>query len=962
MRTRLIALTIALLVAAGAAAQTIEGKKVVGGHGYAMYSTYTLRQRMAGMQNVPLDGIMVAVNRNDLAGDPEKRMMRPLRWFKPPAVTIGDFSIALDDLANTDFGRFKHNILWTGGTRSLGVNFFDDERWESVVCNNARVMAEICNRVGFEAVWFDVEVGGSPGGGYLTWNSPYFKDKHPFEEYQAQARKCGRKLMEAFTSVKPDFKLIISHAYGPVLRALAGRDPGEALPEISYSLLPSFLDGMLEGCGERGQVIDSGEGTYGAMTYAAFKAWREWDMLAAEKLSDVPHLLSKSYRHAMAMWPDFRSDSNGWNADDFEKNHFSPDRMKHALHNAMAASDEFVWTYTQHAHWWPHHLEIWPFHMGGLAAPPASRVHFGEPYFKALADAHTPMDLDWHPERTDETGYEAPQFDAAKVFSPIDSSYELVSDLADGWLFHRADYSTPAAFGWAMPLSTYHQGTEQVYQWRPIQVGDYWENQDVALDGTGVYRLRFTVPEDAREKRLHLALAGVAGRATVYLGHKGLRARSVGRTAGEGLALFDITESVDVEGDNVLSIVVASPSGPGGIYGAVRLFATDKGEDGYVALRGKETGKWFHWIKATRLGNFPGKLAIENTVEARMRVPDEKSFTAHLWASGRVGWHMKFGPTGLTLGEKQIEIDCTRWHTYRVVTARKGESAVHTLFIDGKEAMRTTDVKIQKGTPGKPVESAIGFGHSWGNDSAPPVKMDLDYLRWANRPFTPEDERAAAANLPEAQERKETFWDEAYEGDRLPDSDGWKWWYHHDGRPFTRIVYFREPIDLSDPEKRAVLYDWEARKGATLIPRDVPRLAFTDEVHGKVTPGRIDAGDETFAARLTLWSSKKTNWGWPAIALVDFDTPDWSPYAAFGMTFHNPAKKTQRIGLCVRDGDGQRWGCDETFAPGETITLGATINELRSKLLISDVASITVYSNGPKTAQTFLVSPLYLVK
>ena len=958
MRTQLVGLTILLFVSLGVDAQTIEGKKVVGGHGYAMYSTYTLRQRMAGMQNVPLDGIMVAVNRNDFAGDPEKRMMRPLRWFKPPAVTMDDFSIALDDLANTDFGRFKHNILWTGGLRSLGVGFFNDERWDSVVCNNARVMAEICNRFGFEAVWFDVEVGGTPGGGHLTWNSPYFKDTHPFEMYQAQARKCGRKMMKAFTSVKPDFKLIISHAYGMVLGALAGRDPGEALSEINYSLLPSFLDGMLEGCGEHGQVIESGETTYATMTYPAFKAWREWDQLAAEKLSDVPHLVKKNYRQAMAMWPDF---PGLWNADDFESNHFSPERMKHALHNAMAASDEFVWTYTQHAHWWPHHLEFWPF-APGLAARPASRVHFGEAYFKALVDAHTPMDLDWHPGRTDEKGYEAPQSDVAEALSQLGSDYELVSDLTDGWLFHAADYSTLAAFTWALPLSTYDKDVERVYQWRPVKVGDYWENQGIALDGTGVYRMRFTVPEDARRKRLHLALAGLAGRATVYLGHRGLRPRSVGRSAGQGLAVFDITESVDVEGDNVLSLVVNAANGPGGIYGGVRLVGTDKGEEGYVELRGRETGKWFHWIKTTRLGNFPGKLALENTVEARMRVPDESPFAAQLWASGQADWHMHLAPGAVTLAAKRIELDGTAWHTYRVVTARAGETCVQTLFVDGKETMRATDVKIAEDTPEKPVGSGIGFGHSWGNDSAPPVKMDLDFLRWANRAFTPADERVAAVKLPEAQERKDTFWDHAYEGDRLPDSDGWKWWYHHDGRPFTRIVYFEQPIDLSDPQKRVVLYDWETGRGARFVPRDIPRVDFADEVHGKLSPESIDADDEAFAARLTLWSSKKTSWGWPAIALVDLEIADWSAYNAFGMTFHNPAKQTQQVGLCVRDVDKSRWQCDETFAPGETIVLGARINELRSKLLISDVASITIYSNGPKSAQVFLISPVYLVK
>ena len=962
MKALPIGLALALVGVPGTRAQTIEGKKVVGGHGYAMGSTHTLRQRIAGMQNVPLDGIMVAVNRNDIAGDPERRMLRPLRWLAPPAVSIDDFSIALADLAAIEFGRFKHNILWTGGTRSLRVNFFDDERWQTVVCNNARVMAEICNRAGFEALWFDVEVGGRPGGGHLTWNSPYFKDKHPFEAYQAQARKCGRRLMQAFTSVKPDFKLIISHSYGMVLHALAGADPAEALPEITYSLLPSFLDGMLEGCGDRGQVIESGEATYGTMTYPAFTAWRDWDQLAAERLSTVPDLVRKSYRHAMASWPDFRSDSNGWNADDLEKNHFSPERLKHALHNAMAASDEFVWTYTQHAHWWPHQLEIWPFLASRAPAPPASRRDFGEPYFEALAAARTPMALDWHPGRTGESGYEAPEFDAVTALSALDADYQLVSSLQEGWLFRAADSSTPAAFGWGLPLSSYAKAVERVYQWRPVKIGDYWENQGIALDGTGVFRLRFTIPEAARRRRLHLALAGLAGRATVYVARRGSRAKPVGRSAGQGLAVFDITDAVDVDGDNVLSLVVNAANGPGGIYGVVRLLGTDKGQEGYVELRGRQTGKWFHWIKTTRLGNFPGRLAIENTVEARMRVPDEPPLAAQLWASSRAGWHMHLAPDGLTLAGKRIVLDGTAWHTYRVVTARVGETCVQTLFVDGKETMRATDVKIAEDTPEKPVGSGIGFGHSWGNENSPSVKMDLDFLRWANRAFTPADEEIAAANLPEAQERKQTYWDHAFEGERLPDADGWRWWYDHEGRQFTRIVYFKDQFDLGAAEKRLLLYDWATRKGATCVPRDVPRLDYPDEVHGTVTHEKIDAGTEPFAARLTLKSSQDANWGWPAIALVDFEIADWSSYSGFGMRLHNPTGKAQQVGLCVRDTDKSRWQCSETLAPGETITLGTTVSELRTKLLASDIASITIYTNGPKSPPTFLISPLYLVK
>ncbi|MFH0962413.1 MAG: hypothetical protein V2A58_00205, partial [Planctomycetota bacterium] len=232
----------ALALAGTSSGQGVEGKKIVGGHGYAMPTTYTLRQNVKEMERAPLDGVFVHVNRNDMQEDPIERTMRPLRWFKPPAVTIDDFSVALDDLANTRFERFKHNILWCEGSRGFAGDWFDDKYWEEVALVNAGVLAEVCRRGGFEAVWFDVEVGGSPGGGAMTWKGTSREKEHTFEEYAAKARQRGREMMSALTSVVPEFKLIISHAYGSLNRTLAGRGT-DRLSEVEYGLLPAFCDG-----------------------------------------------------------------------------------------------------------------------------------------------------------------------------------------------------------------------------------------------------------------------------------------------------------------------------------------------------------------------------------------------------------------------------------------------------------------------------------------------------------------------------------------------------------------------------------------------------------------------------------------------------------------------------------------------------------------------------------------------
>jgi len=927
-----------------------------------MVTTYHLKTYSKEMQRAPLDGVLVCVNRNEYAGDEKWREVRPHNWFREPALTIDDFSIALSELAATDLGRFKHNMLWCSGSRRFPGDWFDDDVWEDLILNNARVLAEVYKRGNFEALWFDVEVGGGPVGGVMTWKGAAREEKHSFEEYVAKTRQRGRELMEAFTSVVPDFKLVISHAYGMNLKQLYGRSP-DALREINYGLLPAFCDGVLEGCGEKGRLIESGEGTYGTMTYPSFLAWRKWERLAAQKLSKVPELLPKHYRYAMATWIDFEARTMGWHGDDLEKNHFSPERMKHALHNAMAASDEFVWTYSINAHWWPNRIAAGPCFDKKWRPTDSNRKYvLDDAYMKAVAKVREPMDLDWHPGQTDEKSASVSAFDSEKAFAELGDDYETLLGLEDGWIFYRADSLTPSALDWgASPL---HAGA--VLDGRPIKLGDAWENQGAALDGIGFYRRSIRLPEDAQKKRIYLGLCGVAGKATVYVAHKGIRPKSVGRCAGEQLALFDITDAVDLEGDNDIAIAVDSRQGAGGIYGAARILAMEKGKEGYVELRGKETGKWFHWFK--RHGQYAGQSkdfvppAKQNTIEARVRVPgeSEQPFSASFWCTTKDGgWSLRLDPKGINLGKQRINLDSTQWHTYRVVTARDGDHYVQTLFIDGEEKA-TENVDPLK--PEKPRHPALGFGVGWGRKTTPPIKMDLDYLRWANRPFTPEDERIAAKNAPEAQRRKDVFWDDAYEGDVMPDVEHWVWWYDNDGRPHTQIKYFRTSVDLSDAGRLDVLYDWQTGNGATLVPRDAPQLAAADQVHGKIEPGEAEAGGDSFVGKVTLLSPEEARWSWPAVTLTDLATKDWSACSAIAVRLHNPTDKAQKVGLCVRDSDDARWACVADLAPGETRVLSGGIDELRAKVLVSDIQTVTLWTHKMTAPQTFLVSPVYLVK
>lgn len=750
---------------------TDSPKKIVGGHGFSMVTTWLLRQHVEEIRAAPLSGILVHVNRNDWASDPVLREERfPARWFTAPAVTLSDFSVALGDLAATDMGHLQNNILWTGGTRSFGGDWFNDNYWANVAIPNAIAMAQVCVQGGFKAVWFDNEIGGAPpdpNGGWLTWKGKPREFEHPFPETAEKVRQRGRELMEAFTSVEPDFKLILAFTYGFAEDRLKGA-PKEFLSEIEYGLLPAFVDGLLEGCGPSGTVIDSGELTYGSMTYDGYMAWQKFDQAASERLCGVPSLLANHYRHACGMWPDFENRGTGWDPVNLENNHFSPGRMRHAFHNAMAATDEFVWTWSWMTHWWPNRTPN----------PPAPVEYvFGDPYHQAIIGAYSSLDLSWNPGETLEAGYRPP------LFAPptLDERYAKSTNLSGNWLFQRADSQNPKGLDWGAQLYAFGEVLTQAYPYLPIDTDDYWENQGIAFDGIGAYRTSFVIPPHTQDRRYQVMVSGVSDRSDLYL------AQANGTDAvkkGIGFArngadpwIIDITDQMDRNGTNYVTMLVDDSSGAGGLYGSTRLLTTHKGPDGYAELRGKQTGEWSHWLKSSqRTPSTPFVLNLVNTLETRIRIPDVpgSQFAEVAVTTRDGGWSLRLTPGLVEFDGSFHSIDVTGWNVYRVTIEPNGGQYDKKLYFNGTLLQTKTVAPMSPANRG----SAIIWGVGWGHGGLPPIVMDVDYIRWENSPVAPP---------------AEPNWDGAYEGDRTPDADGWLWWDPHDPRPFTSIMEIDPP-------------------------------------------------------------------------------------------------------------------------------------------------------------------------
>ena len=936
-------LPIALLMVAPTAAP-VDQKVLIGGHGHAMVDTQSLRAHLGTVEEAAFDGVILNVNPDWQHRDPGLRLHRNWTWGGRPARTAAGYSLAVADLVEiaARATRLKHNLmLYTLRTakdfdsRAANIDWLDED-W-SIVANNAFVAGTICRKGHLDGIWFDLETAD---GGPFNWFRGR-KSTASYEHYTRTVRRRGREWMAAACRAKPDIAVMISHGYGDI-RAFGG--DSESLRTNPYGLMPAFIDGLLEGCSPDATVVHGGEATYSHMTYAAFKHYVDVQRIQTARLCGVPDRARRHFRYATAVWPDFRSDRDGFDLVDHARNHYSPEKLRHALHNAMAASDRYVWTWDMQVHWWPmvNHVERTP-------SPPEHRHVFPASYQRALANARDPADLDWTPGLNDRRTYPSPPRGGRQLES-IGSEYDVISELAAGWQFALD------------PDDTDHWGVEFTEhetfpgRWEPIALGDWWENRGHPYDGLAWYRRSFTVPAAARDKRIYALIAGVKDSAQVFVTRPSRRGTQVGKITRLSPTLIDVTEAIDPGATNVLAIRVQNRAGAGGLVGPVWIVAGKQraGKHAYLVLRGSDEKTWGQWVKSPRFQDTRTfHLGDEFTVAARLRAPASGSYHARVWAGGdSASWDLVLTPGRVSLGSEAVPVDVERWHEYRVVVRQVGDEIEQLLSIDGAQRARIVAPHRQR----KPIESLIGFGSPWitiaQSSTAPRTRLEVDWFRYANRAILPSGDRSVF----EAAPRVEGVWDASYDGDALPQAVGWKYWPEGDPTSISRIAfpdrYLLRP-EVSGALQRAakiVVADWS--RG--FVPRDLPRLAAQGEqARLKLLPG---------GARLTIPASLDEPYDWPGATLTRLAITDWSGYAGLAIRLSNPADHPVEIAVKAIDQDRDSWYHYFTVRAHETAVIRIPIDDLKQKINPARMFAIGFNCRKVTRQQTFLFSPVYLLK
>jgi len=291
-----------------------------------------MRAHVDDMERLPFDGVVFHVNSAG-GGNFVWEMWGGRRFERP------EFDAAVEDLRATPFRKLTERFLRVNVTPG-NVDWFDDQAW-AIVRHNAAVAAEVARDGGCRGFMFDVE---------QYQHELFNPEKQPgrtWGECRARVRQRGGEWMREVNGKFPDITILLTFGY-----KLAQPPEGKARSEARYALLADFLDGMLAECTAETVLVDAWEHSYSYKHAGQFREARETILTTARDWTAEPEKYRKHVRAGFGLWLDYDWQHKGWATDDLSKNYFSPPQFSESVRAALAASDKYVWIYSEQPRWW----------------------------------------------------------------------------------------------------------------------------------------------------------------------------------------------------------------------------------------------------------------------------------------------------------------------------------------------------------------------------------------------------------------------------------------------------------------------------------------------------------------------------------------------------------------------------------------------------------------------------------
>ena len=597
MRSFVAACLVTVMAAVPALAQTGPrigpDKKIIHLFQYWPDAQY-LRDNIRRMQSLPFDGFVIQPT---AVIDGEKTPHACFfHWWEPRELGEEAMAGMIDDLAATDFGKFTENFLlvYSQSAPLPAPSWWDDKAWEAITANMV-LAAKIAKEYGLKGIFFEAEHYGAAESPYMyRFNYGYAESNekellkqgliekvHTWEESAEAARRRGREIMSAMCDVYPEITLISHPGWHENAKFRRDLFKLKHLSGSSYGLLAPFADGLMEGATEEATIIDGGTNGYPLTLNKRFVAMRN-KITNAHDVSAIPDLYKKKMKVGFGIMMDFLhfDPLQGWHKDpkEFGLNHFTPKDFGNALYFAMLNSDRYVWVYSEldgavfledvYGHW--------------QDPVEHARPTVGEEYIREMERAREPRDLDTGRDNSPvadipipASAAELPGYSEEETFAPLVDRYEIISDLPREWLFFADDEN--------LGLSTigYHDVTTDASDWKPIEIGDYFQRRGYRFRGNAWYRCSFTVPKELEGKKVFLLFGAVVSRPPNVWVNAELFTKPCDSEQMSGVLIVDFTEhAVYGERNTVVVPIISRDGKPAGIIKSVKLAVLKRSDKG----------------------------------------------------------------------------------------------------------------------------------------------------------------------------------------------------------------------------------------------------------------------------------------------------------------------------------------------------------------------------------------------
>ena len=286
-----------------------------------------LRDHREYLDSLPFDGVVLYLR------SPDHSLNVTASILDPKEIGEEEFDSVLAPLKGLPLRNLTENFAAVLGGRP--PDFMDD--WSAVVSNFAR-LAKAARNAGLKGIYFDNETY------YAPWSDYPRGVGHPdltLAEYQAQARKRGREIMEAVNAVYPEITVILLH--GPYISEPGA--PGPLFPRVQNhnELHGPFFAGFVEGAGPLAKVVDGGE-LYHLRSEDDFRSSRDWrKRMFPSKEVDCAFLPST----LRECWKEKVEVSFGVIDRPFQGLRMDPSVLAATLSRALRFADRHAWLYVE---------------------------------------------------------------------------------------------------------------------------------------------------------------------------------------------------------------------------------------------------------------------------------------------------------------------------------------------------------------------------------------------------------------------------------------------------------------------------------------------------------------------------------------------------------------------------------------------------------------------------------------